>query len=123
MDEAESQDGEPVRAWPLALQTRGVSEARPQRVKPQTFLGSLLIWARLPISEDSPGLGRAPCTWVAQSVKHPTYLGSGQDLTVRGFEPRVMLCADGSEPGACFGFWVSLSLCPSPACALSLSQQ
>ena len=30
--------------------------------------------------------------------------GSGRDLTVRGFEPRVGLCADSSEPGACFGF-------------------
>uniref|UniRef100_A0ABI7YG44 Uncharacterized protein n=1 Tax=Felis catus TaxID=9685 RepID=A0ABI7YG44_FELCA len=26
------------------------------------------------------------------------------------FEPRVRLCADCSEPGACFGFCVSLSL-------------
>ena len=31
------------------------------------------------------------------------------------------LCADSSEPGACFGFCVSLSLCPSPIRALSLS--
>ena len=29
---------------------------------------------------------------------------------LRGFEPRVGLCADNSEPGACFGFCVSLSL-------------
>ena len=41
-------------------------------------------------------------------------------------EPRVGLCADSSEPGTCFGFCVSLSLCPSslpslPSCALSLS--
>ena len=34
--------------------------------------------------------------------------GSGHDLTVGGFEPR--LCADSSEPGACFGFCVSLFL-------------
>ena len=46
---------------------------------------------------------------------------SGQDLTVREFEPRVGLWADSSEPGAHFGFCVSLSLCPSPAHALSLS--
>ena len=31
------------------------------------------------------------------------------------------LWADGSEPGACFPFCVSLSLCPSPAHSLSLS--
>ena len=58
--------------------------------------------------------------WVAQSVKRPT---SAQVtiLRVREFEPRVGLCADSSDPGACFGFCVSLSLCPSPARALSLS--
>ena len=42
--------------------------------------------------------------------------GSGHDLAVREFEPCVGLCADSSEPGACFGFCVSLSLflCPAP---------
>ena len=39
---------------------------------------------------------------------------SGHDLAVREFKPRVGLCADGSEPGACFRFSVSLPLCPSP---------
>ena len=47
---------------------------------------------------------------------------SGHDLAAREFKPHVGLCADGSEPGACFGFWVSVSLCPSPTCALSLSK-
>ena len=38
-------------------------------------------------------------TWVAQSVKHLTLdFGSGHDLTVRGIEPRVGLCADSAEP-------------------------
>ncbi|VFV42726.1 Hypothetical predicted protein [Lynx pardinus] len=37
------------------------------------------------------------------------------------FEPHIGLCANRSEPGACFGFCVSLSLCSSPAHALSLS--
>ena len=37
------------------------------------------------------------------------------------FEPRIGLWADGSEPGACFRFCVSLSLCPNPVHALSLS--
>ena len=59
--------------------------------------------------------------WGAQLVKHPTG-GSGRDLTVCEFEPRVGLCADSTEPGACFGFCVSLSLCLSLACALSLSK-
>ena len=44
------------------------------------------------------------------SVGWAADFGSGNDLAVRGFEPRVGLCADSSEPGACFGFCVSLSL-------------
>ena len=48
-------------------------------------------------------------------------LQPGHDLAVREFEPRIRLWADGSEPGACFRFCVSLSLCPSPVHALSLS--
>ena len=51
-------------------------------------------------------------TWGAQAM---------HDLTAGGFEPRVVLCADSSEPGACFTFCVSPFLCPSPACTLSLS--
>ena len=39
-------------------------------------------------------------------------LQPGHDLAVREFEPRVGLWADGSEPGACFRFCVSLSLPP-----------
>ena len=48
---------------------------------------------------------------------------SGQDLAVHEFEPCIRLCADSSEPGACFGFCVSLSLCPSSAHTLSVSQK
>ena len=58
---------------------------------------------------------------LGDSVGWASDFGLGHDLTVRGFEPRVGLYADSSEPGACFGFWVSLSLCPSPAHARSLS--
>ena len=57
-------------------------------------------------------------------LQTPPLLGSPP-----GFEPRIRLCADSSEPGACFGFCLSLSLslsvslslsrCPSPAHALS----
>ena len=44
--------------------------------------------------------------WVAQSVKHLTLdLGSGHKLVVRGFEPRVRLCADREGPA-----WDSLLL-------------
>ena len=51
------------------------------------------------------------------SVRHQP----GHGLSVREFVPRVRLWANGSEPGACFRFCVSLSLCPSPVHALSLS--
>ena len=57
--------------------------------------------------------------WVAESVKRLTLdLGSGHDLIVCEFEPRIGFCADGMEPA-----WdsVSPSLCLSCACALSLS--
>ena len=45
-------------------------------------------------------------TGVAQSVKSPTLdFGSGHDLMVREFEPRIGLGTDSTEPA-----WVSLSL-------------
>ena len=36
------------------------------------------------------------------SVGRASDFGSGHDLAVRGLEPRVGLCADGSEPRAYF---------------------
>ena len=57
------------------------------------------------------------------SAGEVSHFSSGHDLVVHGFEPHVGLCADGSEPGAHFGLCVSLSPCPSPANALSLSQK
>ena len=44
-------------------------------------------------------------------------------LGVCGFEPHIGPCTDSSEPGACFRFCVSLPLCPSPVCALSLKKK
>ena len=56
------------------------------------------------------------------SVSGVSDFSSGHDLAVGGFEPRIGLRATArSEPGACFGFCVSFSLCPSPAHALSHS--
>ena len=55
------------------------------------------------------------------SVGSASDFRSGHDLAVCEFEPCVGLCADSSEPGACFRFCVSLSLGPSPAHAPSLS--
>ena len=55
---------------------------------------------------------------MAQSVKPPTL---AQVMISRSVSSSpVSGCADSSEPGACFGFCVSLSLCLSPARALSL---
>ena len=55
---------------------------------------------------------------VTQSAEHLT---SDHDLTAREFKPCVGLCAASTEPRACFGFCVSVSLCPSPAHSLCLS--
>ena len=52
---------------------------------------------------------------VAQSVKRPTW---AQVMTSRSGSSSP---ASGLEPGACFGFCVSLPLCPSPTRSLSLS--
>ena len=68
---------------------------------PHAPLGPLLLLGILYINKGQRG------AWVAQLVKR---LSSGHDLSVRGFKPCVGLCADSSKPGACFGFWVSLSL-------------
>ena len=59
--------------------------------------------------------------WVAQSVEHPTSAQVMISRSVSSIEPRIGLCADSSEPGVCFRFCVSFSLCPSPAHTLSLS--
>ena len=45
--------------------------------------------------------------WVTQSIVN---FSSGHELIVCEFEPCVGLCADRSEPWACFGFCVSLCL-------------
>ena len=44
------------------------------------------------------------------SVDCVSDFSSGHDLMTHRFEPRIGLGADSSEPGACFGFCVSLSL-------------
>ena len=54
---------------------------------------------------------------MAQAVRHLTLdLGSGHDLIVCGFEPRIGLCADGAEPA-----WDSVSLSLSAPSTHSLS--
>ena len=58
---------------------------------------------------------------LGDSVSQVSDFGSGH-LTVCGFEPRVGLCADSSEPGACFRFCVSPCLCPSASVSLNNKQ-
>ena len=60
---------------------------------------------------------RAP-GWLSQSSVR---LRLRSYLNVCEFEPHVRLCADSSEPGACFRFCVCVSLSPSLTHALPLS--
>ena len=82
--------------------------------KLRSFGGSVLLIATRMILLKGTLEGR-----LGGSVGWAADYGSGHDLAVRGFEPRVGLCADSSEPGACLGFWVSLSL--SLPCSRSAS--
>ena len=61
-----------------------------------------------------------PLGHLGGSVSWVSDFGSGHQ-PVHQFKPHVRLCADSSEPGACFRCCVSLSPCPSPAHTLSLS--
>ena len=58
--------------------------------------------------------------WVAQSGGRPS---SAQVMIsqVRKFKPCVGLCANSSEPRACFGFCVCVSLSAPPPLMLHLS--
>ena len=71
-------------------------------------------WCLQPTLRISPGRLGGSVGWASN-------FGSGHDLMVHGFKPCVGLCADSSEPGACFWFCVSFPLYPSPASSLSLS--
>ena len=67
------------------------------------------------VVKNEPGRGAR----VAQSVKRPT----SAQVTISQFvslETCVRPCADSSEPGACFGFCVSLSLPHPHSCSVSL---
>ena len=57
------------------------------------------------------------------SVGWESDFGLGHDLEVSEFEPQFGLCADSSEPGACFGFCLPLSL-PFPcSCSVCVFQK
>ena len=58
--------------------------------------------------------------WVAQSVGRPTS-AQVMVLWLWSLRPAVRLCAGSSEPGACYGFCVSLSLCFNPSYTVCLS--
>ena len=59
--------------------------------------------------------GKFRGAWVAQLVK---CLTSAQVMISQFVSSS---CADSSEPGTCFGFCVSFSLCPSLVCTLTLT--
>ena len=69
-----------------------------------SFTKNILIWG----------------SWVAQSVERPT---STQVMISQSVSSSLRLSAVSSEPGACFGSCVSLSLCPYPIHTLSLYQK
>ena len=77
------------------------------RLWPVTSAG-LPATSRLPHTDQS-GIFKT-ALWMGLlggSVGEASDFGPGHDLPVRGFEPRVGLRADGSEPGACFASsWV-----------------
>ena len=86
--------------WTLALE----KEARALR--------SVLSSARLLLfpRQQATYLLKSLLGCLGGSVGWASNFGSGHDLAVCEFEPHVGLCADSSEPGACFTFCVSLSL-------------
>ena len=55
------------------------------------------------------------------SVGWASDFGSGHDLAVPELGPRIGLCADSSEPIACFRFCVSLLLSAPPLLMLCLA--
>ena len=65
--------------------------------------------------------GAKRSTWVAQSVKCPTSAQAIISSSVCSSPALGSVLT--AEPGACFGFCVSLSFCPSPAHALSLKNK
>ena len=81
---------------------------QPLRSAFQHALSGVCVLLKLPFS------GR-----LGGSVGEASDFSSGHDLTVRGFEPHVGLCADRTEPGAHFRFRVFLSLSAPPPLALA----
>ena len=105
--------------WPLMFVTQRLAHSwcliRDRGTEPPMFLKH-----RLKISSQKTVQNRT-FSWYKEKIRAPGWLSrvrsdfdSGHDLTVCGFQPRIGLCAHSSEPGACFQFCVSLSLCPSP---------
>ena len=94
--------------WGGEEDNQGASEGKPVRLE-KTQENML---SRKSCKSEAPG----------GSVHRVSDFCSGHDLTVGEFEHHVGHCADSSEPGACLGFCVSLSLCLFPVHALSLSK-
>ena len=81
--------------------------------------GTLIFAWKEPVAEQWVKITFLWGSWVAQLVQLDH--GSGHDLTVRGFKPRIRLYADSSEPRACLGLCLLLSLPFPHSCSVCLS--
>ena len=94
----------------IVCYTRAMEETKAEKEDRASCSGNKIIYLRM----EAWGYLGGSVGWVYN-------FHSGHDLTVCEFEPRVGLYADSLEPGTCFVFCVSFSLCPSPTHTLSLS--
>ena len=112
----------PALPWVLTSRSSSASTSSSSSV-PSSSSGSLMhrlaIFSMASMGRGPGGSDRLQMDWdpsrvpmgrLGGSVNWAADFGSGHDLGIGGFEPHVRLCADCSEPGACFRFCVSLSL-------------
>ena len=94
---------------------------RPRNRQEQVYQEMRKAWFEIDNKESSREFKKDGEGRLGGSVGWASDFGSGHDRTACEFKPSVGFCADSLEPGACFRFCVSFSLCPSPNHALSLS--
>ena len=114
---------------PLLGTHHGNSYPMSERCESETYtlrgaISKLQLLSFLIFDQHQRVLNSDTTRYMGGSVGQVSEFGSGHDLMVHQFEPHVGLCADNSQPAACFGFCVSLSFCPSsPTSSLSLLQK
>ena len=75
------------------------------------------VWLNAETTSNFKTVDLGHLRWGALLVEHLTLdLGLGHDLTVRGIEPRIWLCADSVEPA-----WGSISPSGPLSCSCSPS--